>query len=118
MSKYLFVLGRDEEPLARRCLRLAKLAVVKGHEVRVFLMDEAVHLTQGIARREPDSLDRPQDEVGQLYRFLRDAGAAFHVDRNSVRSRLPRGASLPRGMQLACDMQLIDMAEDSKVFSL
>ncbi len=47
MAKFLFVLTRGPEDPTRavRCFQFAKIAADKGHEVTVFLVDDAVYLT-------------------------------------------------------------------------
>jgi predicted peroxiredoxin len=48
MAKYLFVLtrGTEDPTRATRCLQLVKVAKEEGHEVRLFLTDEAVCLAR------------------------------------------------------------------------
>ena len=47
MSKFLFVLTRGPEDPTRavRCFQFAKIAADKGHDVTVFLVDDAVYFT-------------------------------------------------------------------------
>jgi predicted peroxiredoxin len=47
MAKFLFVLTRGPEDPTRavRCFQFAKIAADKGHEVTVFLVDDAVYFT-------------------------------------------------------------------------
>lgn len=127
MSKYLFVLAQGPggpEACGRvgQCLRLAKLAAMKGHEVTLFLMGEAVVLAQRFAQSRPDCPpDKAPDEVCQMLQFLRKANARIMVDTKSARSTL-HGAmslkqSLPQGLSLMSDSAMLDLAEDAKVFS-
>jgi DsrE/DsrF-like family len=48
MAKYLFMLtrGTDDPSRATRCLQLAKVAKEEGHDVHVFLTDDAVYLAK------------------------------------------------------------------------
>lgn len=48
MAKFLFVLTRGTEDPTRvtRCMQLVKVAKEGGHEVHLFLTDEAVYLAQ------------------------------------------------------------------------
>jgi predicted peroxiredoxin len=48
MAKYLFVLtrGTEDPTRATRCLQLVKVATEEGHEVHLFLTDEAVCLAR------------------------------------------------------------------------
>ena len=43
MSKFLFVLSRDELPAATRCFQFAQIAHQKGHDVHVFFIDDGVY---------------------------------------------------------------------------
>ncbi|GAB7078962.1 DsrE family protein [Megalodesulfovibrio paquesii] len=120
MSKYLFVLARGPEDGGRveRCLRLARLAVLKGHEVRLFLMDEAVLLAQRFISSQPDKLpELAPDSLCQHLQFLRTANAAIHLDVKSARQRLGARTALPRGLSLMSDAAMLDLAEESRVFS-
>lgn len=124
MSKYLFVLANGPEQPGRvgQCLRLAKLAALKGHEVSLFLMDEAVMLAHRFACSQPDKLpETAPDEFCQHFHFLRNARAAILLDTRSARRRLPHGMAcpghLPRGISLMSDAAMLDMAEEAKVFS-
>ena len=49
MSKFLFVLTRGPEDPTRavRCFQFAKIAADKGHEVTVFLVDDAASYITG-----------------------------------------------------------------------
>lgn len=48
MAKYLFMLtrGTDDPSRATRCLQLAKVAKEEGHDVHLFLTDDAVYLAK------------------------------------------------------------------------
>ncbi len=56
MSKFLFVLTRGPEDPTRavRCLQFAKIAKDKGHEVVVFLVDDAVYFTNTVTELVAD----------------------------------------------------------------
>ncbi|MCA1945914.1 MAG: DsrE family protein [Desulfovibrio sp.] len=120
MSKYLFVLARGPEDGGRveRCLRLARLAVLKGHEVSLFLMDEAVLLAQRFICSQPDKLPEvAPDSLCQHLQFLRKAKASILLDVHSTRQRLGARTALPSGLALMSDAAMLDLAEESKVFS-
>jgi predicted peroxiredoxin len=42
MANYLFILGKDDNEAATRCFQFAKVAMDKGHEVEMFLVDGGV----------------------------------------------------------------------------
>lgn len=120
MSKYLFVLVRGPEESSRvgHCLRLAKLAVLKGHEVSLYLMGEAVVLAQRYTKSCPEPVpSREADDPCRLFSFLRGSKARILVDKRSARERLHDPAALPRDLALASDAAMLDLAEESKVFS-
>jgi predicted peroxiredoxin len=121
MHSYLFMLTHGEAEASaatvRRCLRLAKLALVKGRAVTLFLMDDAVTL----ARRMPPKVLEPfptpcRDEIDVLLNYLREAGADIYLETKSARDKLAC-TTLPEGVVLRHEAKFIDMAEDAKVFS-
>jgi sulfur relay (sulfurtransferase) complex TusBCD TusD component (DsrE family) len=42
MARYLFILGQDSNEAATRCFQFAKVAMDKGHQVDLFLIDGGV----------------------------------------------------------------------------
>lgn len=120
MSRYLFVLSRgpqDAGPVGQ-CLRLAKLAVHKGHEVSLYLMGEAVGL---VSRSAPCGVwgvpVRAADDPCRLFSCLRGSKARILVDKRSARERLGHMGTLPDDLSLISDAAMLDLAEQSKVFS-
>ncbi len=119
MTNYLFMLScsRDAERV-RRCLRLAKLAVLKGRVVHLFLIDDAVTLAKHMSPRVFETLpEPPRDEIDKLIEFLRKSRITIHLEKRSVRDKLAPQAPLPEGARLSDEARLIDMAENAKVFS-
>ncbi len=64
MAKFLFVLGTGMENPSRptRCMQLAKVAHEEGHEVHIFLVDNAVFfgkegMTENIVAPTGDEMD-------------------------------------------------------------
>ncbi len=124
MSNYLFILmrGLDETTRVRRCLRLARLAMLKGHQVSVCLMDEAVwlghHLLHYQSRPEGmQGAETPESEICRLLHSLFAGKVRICLDRNSAQARSLSGTVLPEGMEWCGDAKLLEMAEDAKVFS-
>ncbi len=125
MHTYLFMLthgdlerGEAGAARVRQCLRLAKLAALKGRRVTLFLLDDAVTLARRMSPRVRESLPTPpRDEIDTLLDFLRKAGVGIVFEKKSARARLSPAAPLPEGVALRGEANLIDMAEDAKVFS-
>ncbi|MBF0513719.1 MAG: DsrE family protein [Desulfovibrionaceae bacterium] len=117
MAKFLFVLSRGPEDATRavRALFLAKVAANKGHEVTVFLLDDAVYWTNlGLAEkvRIPTG-DAMLDQI----RELQAKGARFLVCKPCADARLISGDDLAPGFEIGVAGALIDLAVESKVFS-
>ncbi len=117
MSKFLFVLTRGPEDPTRavRCFQFAKIAKDKGHEVTVFLVDDAVYLTNlSLTER----LKAPTgDELITYWRFLADRGAGILVCKPCAEARMIAEEDLPPGTKISTGMSLIDLAEQAKVFT-
>ena len=79
MADFLFVLTRGlEDPTrATRCLQLANVAKQEGHEVKVFLTDDAVFLAKkGMA----ENVVAPTgDDANTYLEHLRQAKVPFYV---------------------------------------
>jgi predicted peroxiredoxin len=117
MSKFLFVLTRGPEDPTRavRCFQFAKIAKDKGHDVTVFLVDDAVYLTNlALAERVKAPTG---DELITYWKFLVDRGAGILVCKPCAETRLVGEDDLPPGAKISTGMTLIDLAEQSKVFS-
>lgn len=117
MQKFLFVLSRGPEDPTRavRCFQFAKIAKEKGHEVVVFLVDDAVYLTNlGIAERVKAPTG---DEFMGYWRFLLENGAKILVCKPCAETRMIGGDDLPKGVEIGTGGQLIDIAAQSKVFT-
>lgn len=117
MSKFLFVLTRGPEDPTRavRCFQFAKIAKDKGHEVTVFLVDDAVYLTNlALAERVKAPTG---DELITYWKFLVDQGAAILVCKPCAETRLVGEDDLPPGTKIGTGMTLIDLADQSKVFT-
>ncbi len=117
MERFLFVLTRGAEDPTRvvRCFQFAKIAKEKGHEVVVFLVDDAVYLTNlGIAER----IKAPTgDELINYWRFLVEKGGVIMVCKPCAEARMIGPDELPKGVQIGTGAQLIDIAAQSKVFT-
>jgi predicted peroxiredoxin len=117
MSKFLFVLTRGPEDPTRavRCFQFAKIAADKGHEVTVFLVDDAVYFTNlALAER----IKAPTgDELMGYWKFLVEKGASMLVCKPCAETRLVAEDDLPPGCKIGTGATLIDLAVEAKVFS-
>ena len=117
MAKFLFVLTRGPEDPTRavRCFQFAKLAADQGHEVTVFLVDDAVYFTNlSLSER----IKAPTgDDLMTYWRFLVDKGAAMLVCKPCAATRLISEDELPPGLTIATGVTLIELAAESKVFT-
>jgi predicted peroxiredoxin len=117
MSKFLFVLTRGPEDPTRavRCFQFAKIAADKGHDVTVFLVDDAAYfanlsLTERV--KAPTG-----DELITYWKFLVDKKAAILVCKPCAETRLISAEDLPPGTAIGTGVTLIDLAAESKVFT-
>jgi len=117
MTKFLFVLSRGPEDATRavRALFLAKVAAGKGHEVTVFLLDEAVYWSNlGMAERvRIPTGDAMIDQIKEL----QQKGAKFLVCKPCAEARLVGADDLPSGFEISTAGVLVDLAVEAKVFS-
>ncbi|WP_407309268.1 DsrE family protein [Desulfosporosinus sp. SB140] len=117
MEKFLFVLSRGlEDPVrATRAFQLAKVAKEKGHEVNIFLVDDAVsYAILGLA----DSVMAPTgDNAKQYLDYLVSQNVPFFVCTPCARTRLFGEDQFIEGAKLSTAGHLIDLAAESKVFS-
>jgi predicted peroxiredoxin len=117
MAKFLFVLSRGPEDPTRavRCFQFAKIALEKGHDVTVFLVDDGVYLTNiGLAERVKAPTG---DELIGYMRYVQEKGGKMLVCKPCAEARMIGADDLPKGAEIATGYQLIDLAVDSKVFS-
>ncbi len=117
MSKFFFVLTRGPEDPTRavRCFHLAKVAAEKGHEVKVFLADDGVFLSNMVLA---ERIKAPTgDELITYLKFLQEKNVPILVCKPCAGARLIEEDDLPPNFQIATGYDLIDIAEDSKIFS-
>ncbi|GFK94392.1 hypothetical protein NNJEOMEG_02236 [Fundidesulfovibrio magnetotacticus] len=117
MSKFLFVLSRGPEDVTRsvRAFFLAKVAANKGHEVTVFLLDEAVYWTN-LGMAEKVRIPTGDALIDQI-KELRAKNVRFLVCKPCADVRLIHEDDLPAGFEISTAAVLIDMADEAKVFS-
>ncbi len=114
MSKFFFVLSRGPEDPTRvvRCFQFAKIAAEKGHEVKMFLIDDAVYLANiGLAER----IKAPTgDELIGYLRFLQEKEVPVLVCKPCAAARMIGEDDLPPNFKIGTGYDLIDIAEESK----
>lgn len=116
MTKFLFVLSRGpEDPIrAVRCFQFAKIAAEKGHDVTVFLVDDAVYLANlGLAENVQAPTGDPL--IGYL-QTVREKGRIL-VCKPCAAARMLAEDDLPQGFVIETGLTLIDMSVEAKVFS-
>lgn len=117
MSKFLFVLTRGPEDPTRavRCFQFAKIAADKGHEVTVFLVDDAAYFTNlSLTERVKAPTG---DELITYWKFLVAKGAGILVCKPCAETRMVGEEDLPPGVKIGTGMTLIDLAAESQVFT-
>jgi len=117
MSKFLFVLTRGPEDPTRavRCFQFAKIAAAKGHEVTVFLVDDAAYFTNlSLTERVKAPTG---DELITYWKFLVENKAPILVCKPCAETRLISADDLPPGTAIGTGVTLIDLAAEAKVFT-
>jgi predicted peroxiredoxin len=117
MAKFLFVLTRGpEDPIrAVRCFQFAKIAADKGHEVTVFLVDDAVYFTNMSLM---ERVKAPTgDEMSTSWKFLMEKKAKMLVCKPCAETRMIGADELPPGCEIGTGVTLIDIAVEAKVFT-
>lgn len=117
MSKFLFVLSRGLEDPTRvvRCLQLAKIAVDKGHQTTLFLVDDGAVAAQLGAL---DNVKAPTGDEAKTYMdFLVEKKTDIMVCTPCANARALDPDDFVPGARLETGMTLIDLAAESQVFS-
>jgi len=117
MSKFLFVLTRGPEDPTRavRCFQFAKIAADKGHEVTVFLVDDAAYFTNlALAERVKAPTG---DDLMTYWKFLVDRGVTILVCKPCAETRMVTEEDLPPGTRIGTGATLIDLATEAQVFT-
>ncbi len=117
MSKFLFVLSRGTEDPTRvtRCFFLAKVAAEKGHDVTIFLLDDAVYLSNPAIA---EHIKAPTgDALSSYLKFIREKNIPVLVCKPCAETRLISEDDLPPNFKISTGPVLIDLAAESKVFT-
>lgn len=117
MSRFFFVLSRGPEDPTRvvRCFQFAKIAAEKGHEVKMFLIDDAVFICNlALAER----IKAPTgDELIPYLNFLQEKNVSILVCKPCAATRMIGEDDLPPNFTIGTGYDLIDIAENAKVFT-
>lgn len=117
MSKFLFVLSRGPEDPTRvvRCFQFARIAADKGHEVKMFLVDDGVYFANlSLSER----IKAPTgDELVTYWQFLQEKNVPILVCTPCAGARMIGEDDLPPNFRMATGMELIDLAAESKLFT-
>lgn len=116
MNKVLFILNHasDNPTKVVRCFQLAKIAVSKGCDVVIFLIDDAVYLyNQDLVNRiKAPTGDSLAEHIGPLIDKAR-----IYLCTPCCNARGIEEDDIPDFMELSTGSKLIDLAMESKVIS-
>ncbi len=117
MAKFLFTLSCGPEAPVRavRAMFLAKVAAGKGHEVTVFLLDDAVYWAN-LGMAEKVRIPTGDAMIDQI-RELQAKGVKILVCKPCAEARLIGGDDLPQNFEISTAPAMIDIAAEAKVFS-
>ncbi|MBI5248658.1 MAG: DsrE family protein [Desulfomonile tiedjei] len=117
MAKFLFVLTRGLEAPSRatRCMQLAYMAKQEGHDVSVFLLDDAVvYAKKGMS----ENVVAPTgDEMSTYMEFFMREGVQLHACTPCAKARQLDEKDFIENAKLDTAKTLIAMAAESKVFT-
>ncbi len=118
MAKFLVTLSCGPEAPVRavRAMFLAKIAAGKGHDVTVFLLDDAVYWAN-LGMAENVRIPTGDAMIDQI-RELQAKGVRILVCKPCAASRMIGADDLPQGYTISTAADLIDLAAESKVISL
>lgn len=112
MAKLLFVIskGFEKAGTATRALQFAAIAVDKGHQVEIFLIDDAVPFAQaGMAKGiHATTGEQMQDFIDKLVK----AGVTFHVCKPCADKRLISPDDLIPTGKFSIGSDLVDLMTD------
>ncbi len=117
MAKFLFVLSRGLEDPSRsvRCMQLASVAKQEGHEVTVFLVDDAV--IYGKKGMSENVIAPTGDEMANHMEMLAKNEVKFLVCTPCAKARQIEEKDLMENARLDTAKTLIALAAESTVFT-
>ena len=117
MAKFLFVLGTGPHDPSKptRCMMVAAAAKQKGHEVNIFLTDEAVVFgKKGMAQYV---VSMAGDEMKDYLDVLLEANVPVYVCRPCAEVRQIKEEDLIGTARIAEADTLVSLAVDSRIFN-
>jgi sulfur relay (sulfurtransferase) complex TusBCD TusD component (DsrE family) len=117
MADFLFVLGTGPHDPSKptRCMMVAQAAKQKGHNVDIFLTDEAVIFgKKGMAKYV---VSMAGDEMGEYLDYLIEQKVPVHVCRPCAEVRHLRDEELIETAQFQDADKLVSLAENARVFN-
>lgn len=117
MAKFLFVLATGTENPSRgtRCMQLASVALEEGHEVHVFLLDDAVVFAR---KGATEHIVAPTgDDMEHHLEKLILANVPFYVCTPCAKARHVNEGEMFPGARLATAKTLVALAAEAKVFN-
>ncbi|MGD9016977.1 MAG: DsrE family protein [Desulfobacterales bacterium] len=115
MTRFLFILQRDDNEAATRCFQMAKIAVDKGHGVNLFLIDGGVMWAD--STRDLSQKTTTGDCPGDYLPFLVENEVPVGVCTPCANGRHLDEARFFSNMALDGGPHLIEMAAESTVFN-
>lgn len=117
MAKFLFALSRGPEDPVRavRALFLAKVAANKGHDVTVFLLDDAVYWAN-LEMAEKVRIPTGDAMIDQI-KELQAKQVKILVCTPCAASRQISADDLPQCFEMSTAAVLIDLSVEAKVYS-
>ena len=115
MANFLFVLSKDSNESATRCMQFAKIARSKGHHVDMFFIDGGVTWADKDKdlSQKTDTGDCPADYLP----YLVEKEVAIGICTPCAKNRGMDEVKFYPNMLLDGGPHLIDMAADAKVFN-
>ena len=115
MTKFLFVLSKDDNESVTRCFQFSKIAHSKGHHVDLFFIDGGVmwaNKDRNFAIKTKTG-DSPQDYL----QYLVENEIKIGICTPCAKNRNIDEAKFFSNMQLDGGPHLVDMAAESKIFN-
>jgi predicted peroxiredoxin len=117
MANFLFVLGTGPHDPSKptRCMMVAQAAKQRGHNVDIFLTDEAVIFgKKGMAKYV---VSMAGDEMGEYLDYLIEQKVPVHICRPCAEVRHLRAEELIETARIEDADKLVSLAENARVFN-
>ena len=115
MTKFLFVLNRDDNESATRCFQFAKIAHENGHEVDLFFINDGVMWAD--KDRDMTIKTMADDSASDYLPYLVEHEIIIGVCTPCAKGRQIDETKFYSNMQLDGGPHLIEMAAEATVFN-